>query len=105
MKDSVKRFADSITRDDIRGLSYPMLYDYYLMWCVSVGVPDSERVCHKNFGSNLTRCMPGYTLKPHRNGTSVTRRFSFEDEHYITACGTTPAYMALYNKVYRRNEE
>lgn len=97
--ESVLNFAKFVTREDIRGLSYPMLYNYYQMYCKWKGVPDEGICSYKKFGSNMRQAMPMFRMDAKRDGTAVSKRVSFRDEFNVYAVGLTPGYIAMEKKV------
>lgn len=95
---SVLDFAKFVSREDIRGLTYPMFYNYYQMYCKWRGVPDEGVCSYKNFGTNFKKAMPMFHMCAKRDGTSVAKRVSFRDEDTY-AVGLTPGYMQMEKKL------
>ena len=95
---SVLDFAKFVSREDIRGLTYPMLYNYYQMYCKWRGVPDEGVCSYKNFGTNMRQAMPMFLMAVKRDGTAVAKRVAFRDEDTY-AVGLTPGYIQMQKKL------
>ena len=95
---SVLDFAKFVSRDDIRGLIYPMFYNYYQMYCKWRGVPDDGVCPYKKFGTNMQQAMPMFHMAVKRDGTDVAKRVAFQDEDTY-AVGITPGYIQMEKKL------
>ena len=105
MVNTVKCFAEFVTPEDIRGLSYPMLYNYYQMFCDWKGFPEDSIEGYKNFGSKLRAALPGFSLKAVRDSSGVSKRVSFDGDYTVYAIGLTPGYMRMEKEVHEKHHE
>ena len=105
MVNTVKAFAEFVTPEDIRGLSYPMLYNYYQMFCEWKGFPDDSIEGYKNFGSKLRAAMHGFNLRAARDSSGVSKRVSFDGDYTVYSIGVTPGYMRMEKEVHEKHHE
>lgn len=105
MLNTVKAFSEFVTPEDIRGLSYPMLYNYYQMFCEWKGFPDDNIEGYKNFGSKLRAALPNLSLRPCRDSDGVTKRVYFDGDYRVYHVGITPGYMKLEKLVKNQQEK
>ena len=105
MVNTVKAFAEFVEPDDIRGLSYQMLYNYYQMFCDWKGFPEESIEGYKNFGSNLRAALPGFSLKAARDSSGVSKRVSFDGDCRVYSVGLTPGYMRMEKEVREKHHE
>ena len=105
MVNTVKAFAEFVTTKDIRGLSYPMLYNYYQMFCDWKGFPDDSIEGYKNFGSKLRATLPGFNLRAARDSSGVSKRVSFDGDYTVYSFGVTPGYMRMEKEVHEKHHE
>ena len=105
MVNTVKCFAEFVTPEDIRGLSYPMLYNYYQMFCDWKGFPEDSIEGYKNFGSKLRAALPGFSLRAARDSSGVSKRVSFDGDYTVYSFGVTPGYMRMEKEVHEKHHE
>ena len=105
MANTVKAFAEFVTHEDIAGLSYPMLYNYYQMFCDWKDFPEDSIEGYKNFGSKLRAVLPGFSLRPARDSSGVSKRVSFEGDYAVYTVGLTPGYMRMEKEVREKHEK
>lgn len=105
MVNTVKAFAEFVTPEDIAGLSYPMLYNYYQMFCDWKGFPEESIEGYKKLGSKLRAAMPGFDLRPARDSSGVSKRVSFDGDYRVYSIGLTPGYMRMEKEVHEKHNE
>ena len=105
MENTVKAFSEFVTPEDICGLSYPMLYNYYQMFCDWKEFPEDSIVGYKNLGSKLRAVMPGFDLRPCRDSSGVSKRVSFDGDYRVYSVGLTPGYMRMEKLVREKHHE